>query len=148
MSTLRHRHLPKQVPEPTTFPEQNPQRMTNGQESNFNASSVQQNTQQDPFSSLINTMPNGENLSRTLQQVSQMQNLVSNMQSGDRSGLMNLLPLLMSNQENGNNASMMQMLPLMMQWMQQRNSSTEENHTTQTSNISQLSSLLSLLQAK
>ena len=127
MSTLRARHLPQQIPEASPRPKSTePQNEPDRQQERIVSDNIQSQPQ-DPMSSmlpqLLQAMPNGEAMSKTLQQVTQMQSLISQMQTGNSGSLAGLLSMLMS-QAGGamgeGDPQMMQMLPLMMQLMQQR----------------------------
>lgn len=152
MSTLRARHLPRQIPEAPSQPKGTEAKaQDHPQESAIPINT--QNQAQDPMSAmlpqLLRSMPNGESLSKTLQQINQMQSLI---QSGSGGSLASLLPMFMG-QPNGASAEgasqMMQMLPLMMQLMQRQPTNTEADKSAlPSSSLSQLSSLFSLLQAK
>ena len=156
MSTLRARHLPQQIPEASPRPKSTePQNEPDRQQERIVSDNIQSQPQ-DPMSSmlpqLLQAMPNGEAMSKTLQQVTQMQSLISQMQTGNSGSLAGLLSMLMC-QAGGamgeGDPQMMQMLPLMMQLMQQRPASPAEGtETPPPSSLTQLSSLLSLLQAK
>ena len=156
MSTLRARHLPQQIPEAS--PQSKSPELQNepDRQQERSASDNIQSQPQDPMSSmlpqLLQAIPNGESMSKTLQQVSQMQSLISQMQTGNGGGMAGLFSMLMS-QAGGamgeGGPQMMQMLPLMMQLMQQQpTGSAEGTETSSPSSMAQLGSLLSLLQAK
>ena len=156
MSTLRARHLPQQIPEASPQPKSpEPQDEPDRQQERIASDNIQSQPQ-DPMSSmlpqLLQAMPNGEAMSKTLQQVSQMQSLISQMQTGNGGGMAGLLSMLMSQAGSAmgeGGPQMMQMLPLMMQLMQQRpTGSAEETETSPPSSLNQLTSLFSLLQAK
>ena len=156
MSTLRARHLPQQIPEASPRPKSTePQNEPDRQQERIVSDNIQSQPQ-DPMSSmlpqLLQAMPNGDAMSKTLQQVTQMQSLISQMQTGNSGSLAGHLSMQMS-QAGGamgdGDPQMMQMLPLMMQLMQQRPASPAEGtETPPPSSLTQLSSLLSLLQAK
>ena len=100
MSTLRARHLPQQIPEASPQPKSpEPQDEPDRQQERIASDNIQSQPQ-DPMSSmlpqLLQAMPNGEAMSKTLQQVSQMQSLISQMQTGNGGGMAGLLSMLMS----------------------------------------------------
>lgn len=154
MSTLRARHLPPQVPEAAPQPSALEQEKEPNPWQRPSVPSSTQDQPQDTLSALmphlLQTMPGGEGMSKTLQQVSQMQAMMSQMQTG--AGLAGLLPMLMGQKDSSpmqETPQMMQMLPLMMQLMQQRQApDSPEGKDVPQGSLPQLSALLSLLQAK
>lgn len=91
MSTLRARHLPQQIPEASPQPKSpEPQDEPDRQQERIVSDNIQSQPQ-DPMSSmlpqLLQAMPNGEAMSKTLQQVTQMQSLISQMQTGNSGSL-------------------------------------------------------------